>query len=78
MTGDNPRESATNLVGLLNRKNFKESILPLTEENIKKLVVKGGWDDMPAFPELKGDGIDELLKYLKPYLTKNKIDPSLR
>jgi len=72
LTGKNPKESATKLIGLLKRKGFKEHLLPVTEENIKKLIIKGGWDDMPSFPELDGDGIEVLMKFLYPYLIKEE------
>ncbi|MEE9569558.1 MAG: DUF4124 domain-containing protein [Candidatus Binatia bacterium] len=72
LTGKNPKESVTKLTGLLYRKSFKEHLLPVTEDNIKKVIIEGGWDDMPAFPELDGDGIEELMKFLYPYLIKEE------
>lgn len=70
LTGKNPDDSATQLVGLLNSDRFKESPLSVTEENIRQITQKGGWDDMPGFPELTDKDMDELMKYLTPYMKK--------
>ncbi len=68
LKGKSPDPNATKLTGLLKRKKFDEHILPVSEENIRKITIKGGWDNMPAFPDLEENGIDDLMEYLLPYL----------
>lgn len=70
LTGKNPNDSATQLVGLLNVDNFKESALPVTEDSVKKIIKEGGGEDMPSFSELTDKELTELMKYLTPFMKK--------
>ncbi|MBI3815661.1 MAG: c-type cytochrome [Nitrospinae bacterium] len=70
LKGENQDKSATQLVGLLNRENFKASALPVSEDSVRKIIREGGWDEMPAFPELTDRDMDEFMKYLIPFLKR--------
>lgn len=70
LSGKNPDDSATQLVGLLYSDKFKESTLPISEDSVKRIIKEGGGEDMPSFPEMTDKELNELMRYLISYMKK--------